>query len=299
MLISAGVVLDRVNQVGAHSPSTSTITSTTITTPVSTVTTAPATTTTTPYAPGVEVTAPSPGAASHCPLTMATSTAPPLRPRRCRVLEIGDSLGNDLGWGLERQLAGYPWLDLEQEDRSSSGLSNSWFFDWPSHLSADLDRYHPNIVIVLLGGNDQQSYYVHGVYEAVGTTAWQATYRHYVRQIVDLARAARAQVLWVGLPVMQPSFYSQGAAMLNSQFRAALRHVPGTAFVPTWNLFATPTGAFRPSARVNGVVQTLRSSDGIHFSEAGEDVLSTYVLTQMSALFHLPLRAAAPAVITS
>jgi uncharacterized protein len=299
VLVGAGVVIQRVDVSAAPSPATSTTTTVTSSVP-STV----ATTTTTLLAPGVIATAPR-GARqpSHCPLTMATApvrttTALNLAPRRCTILEIGDSLGNDLGWGLRRQLGGYPWLTLVQEDKSSSGLANAWFFSWPAHLATDLRRYHPHVVLVMLGGNDQQSYYVKGVYEAVGTPAWRATYRHFVRQIVDIACAAGAQVLWVGLPVMQPSFYSQGAAMLNAQYAAAIARVPGAAYLPTWRLFAGADGSYRASASVNGAAQTLRSPDGIHFSLVGENVLSTYVVDQMSVLFHLPLRAAQPARIT-
>jgi hypothetical protein len=215
------------------------------------------------------------------------------------VLEIGDSLGNDLGWGLNRQLSGYPWLHLVQKDKSSSGLANSWFYNWPAHLATYLHQYHPNVLVVCLGGDDQQSYYVKGVYEALGTAPWRATYLHYVRQVVDMARGAGAQVLWVGLPVMQPTYYSQGAAMLNSLYAAALLNVLGGAYVRTWRLFATPSGVYRASAPVNGVSEQLRAADGIHFSEVGENVVSTYVLRQMSVLFHLPLRAAEPAMISS
>jgi hypothetical protein len=222
-----------------------------------------------------------------------------LTPRRCTVLEIGDSLGNDLGWGLQRQLSGYPWLHLIQKDKSSSGLANSWFFSWPVHLAKYLRQYHPNLVIVCLGGDDEQNFKVKGVYETVGTPAWRGTYRRYVRQIVDLARAARVQVLWVGLPVMQPNYYSQGVAMLNSIYVGAIRQIPGTAYVPTWKLFATSQGAYMGVAQVNGVAEQLRASDGIHFSEVGENVVSTYVVRELSALFHLTLFASEPATITA
>jgi hypothetical protein len=304
VLVAAGLVLERLDVAGAR-PATTTLAPTTSTTSTTgTATTAP-TTTTTLLAPGVEESAPRAGRTpSHCPLSLAplsgsSATKLNLLPRRCTVLEIGDSLGDDLGWGLRRQLSGYPWLNLVQEDKSSSGLANSWFYDWPAHLATFLHQYHPNILVVCLGGNDQQNFYVKGVFEAVGSTRWRATYSHYVRQIVDIARGAGAQVLWVGLPVMEPTYYSRGAAMLDSLYAAAILNVQGTAYVPTWRLFATSNGAYRGDAAVNGVSQQLRAADGIHFSEVGENVLATYVLAQMSVVFHLPLRAAEPAVISS
>jgi hypothetical protein len=52
-------------------------------------------------------------------------------------------------------------------------------------------------------------------------------------------------------------------------------------------------------AQVNGVAEQLRASDGIHFSEVGENVVSTYVVHELSVLFHLPLFAAESATITA
>lgn len=298
VLVVGGVAIERIDVAAAPA---STTTSTTLGAP----TTSRPVTTTTLLAPGVVATAPLGGRSpSHCPLTLAPAsvrasrTPLVLSPRRCRVLEIGDSLGNDLGWGLLRQLSGYPWLTLVQKDKSSSGLSNAWFYNWPAHLATFLHQYHPNVLIVFLGGNDQQGFYSHGVYESVGTAPWRATYLHDVRQIVDVARDAGAQVLWVGLPVMQPPFYSQGAAMLDSLYVRAIADTPGAAYLPTWHLFATPTGAFMTSARVNGVLEDLRAGDDIHFSEVGENVLSTFVVHEMGLLFHLPLRAAQSAIIS-
>ena len=301
VLVLGGLLITHVDVAAAR---VATTTSTTTTTP-GVPTTVPATTTTL-LAPGVLATAPAPSLVpSHCPFTLARLASPAKRsplvlsPRRCRVLEIGDSLGNDLGWGLRRQLSGYRWLTLLQEDKSSSGLSTPWFYNWPAHLNTLMHRYHPNVVIVDLGGNDQQSFFSHGVLKSEGSAPWRAAYVNDVRQILDVARAGGAQVLWVGLPVMQPSFYSQGAALLNSLYVRAITGEAGAAYLPTWRLFATPNGSFQSSARVNGVSVALRAGDGVHFSEVGENVLSTYVVHEWGLLFHLPLRAAESAVLSS
>ena len=294
VLVVGGVVLSHVG-VGA-APTT-----TTSTTGPSSV---PKTTTSIAGAAGVVSTPPTGGRTpSHCPLTLAAPSVHSgvrlnLAPRRCTILEVGDSLGNDLGWGLARQLRGYRWLNLVQKDKSSSGLVNAWFYSWPAHLATYFHQYHPNLLIIFLGGNDEQNVKINGVIENVGTPKWKATYTHYVQQVVDVARGAGVQVMWVGLPVMQPTYYSQGAAMLNSLYLGVIRHTQGAAYVPTWQLFATASGAFMPVAPVNGVAQQLRSSDGIHFSGVGENVVSTYIVSQIGALFHLPLRAAESSVIT-
>lgn len=218
---------------------------------------------------------------------------------RCTVVEIGDSLGADLGWGLAREVPVGSGLDLVQLDRSSTGLANSAFYDWPAQLRVALQRYRPQLVLVLLGGNDQQGLTANGAPVQFPTPAWQRAYLERARRIVDLSTASGASLLWVGLPVMQDQSFSAGAALLNGLYRQAVRSQPRAAFLPTWSLFAGPGGEFRPVALVNGSEMALRQPDGIHFSFAGEDVLATYVIRALAGLYHVWLAPADPFTITA
>jgi hypothetical protein len=217
---------------------------------------------------------------------------------RCTVLEVGDSLGNDLGWGLARELVTTPQLRLVQADRSSTGLANSWFYDWPTNLAALLAEHHPDLVVICLGANDQQNMKVSGSSQAFATAAWTTAYRAEVRRLVRLATNAGAFVLWVGLPIMGPYGYNQGARFLNAQYASVVAGVAGATFLPTWRLTANGRGQFQYNARVNHVGVTIRSADGIHFSVVGENVLATFVAGQIAQLYHVPLRLAAPQFIT-
>lgn len=216
----------------------------------------------------------------------------------CTVLEIGDSLGNDLGWGLDREVASTTGVTLVQRDRSSTGLVASWYYDWPRHLAALLAQYHPDLTIVCLGGNDQQGMSVNGSSQPFDSPGWRSAYRGRVRTIDQLATRAGSYVLWVGLPIMDPYGYRQGAVVLNSLYRSVAASVPGVAFVDTWTLFANAAGQYRATAPVNGVSVALRSSDGIHFSVAGENVLATYVVRTVADVYHVRLSPRAPATIT-
>jgi hypothetical protein len=246
------------------------------------------TTTTTTAAPTSTTSAP--GAAS----TRAASA----HPGRCVVLEVGDSLGNDLGWGLARELAPTAGLTLVQRDLSSSGLVTTWFYDWPTQLRAALARYHPDLTIVMLGGNDEQGVKVNGRTLGFATPAWDQVYRQRIAQMVRTATAAGSYVAWIGLPVMRPDGYRQGAFRLNTLYQSVAGHLPGSAFIPTWGLFADGQGRFAQAAPVGGVPTVLRSPDGIHFSLAGEDVIATYVARQLGAIFHVSVPLTAPLVIS-
>src|ERR1035437_8182946 len=54
--------------------------------------------------------------------------------RHCTILEIGDSLGTDLGKGLHLQLEKSPSFTLVVKTTVAAGLTNSWFYNWPGHL---------------------------------------------------------------------------------------------------------------------------------------------------------------------
>jgi hypothetical protein len=232
-----------------------------------------------------------------CELSLSAG-APVLPVGTCTVLEIGDSLGNDLGWGLARELPSDSGLNLVQLDKSATGLVNAGYYDWPTELESDLGLYHPQLVLICLGGNDEQGMEVDGSAVQFPSPAWTAAYMTRIRQLISEATASGALVMWVGMPVMEDPEYSQGMENLNSLYQEGVRADPEAAFVSTWQLFSDPEGAFQALADVNGVPENLRESDGIHYSFTGEDVIATYVINEIASTFHVQLVPADPAVIT-
>jgi lysophospholipase L1-like esterase len=296
------VVASVVASTGATKPQTAT-TTTSVPTGHGTTTTIPGETTTTTI-PGAYTGKVTLAAVGHgCGFALASpKPSIPAKAKRavghCTVLEIGDSLGNDLGWGLSRHLATTSGLHLVQLDKSSSGLSNSWFYSWPVHLAAYLQQYRPQLVLVMLGGNDEQGMTVNGAAVQFGEPTWRSAYVAQVRRIVSEATSAGAYVLWVGMPIMQPTSYNQGMMILNASYQQGVTSGTNATFVPTWSLFSNPAGQFESPAAVNGVETTLREPDGIHFSFSGEDVIATYIIREMARIYHVALSPTSPAVIT-
>jgi lysophospholipase L1-like esterase len=295
-LIAASAMLVTMRPVQLATPTPSSIPATTEPAPSTTVATPTITTISGAFSGSTRVTPV--GRGCDLALGSTTMTVSSRAVGRCTVLEIGDSLGEDLSLGLKAVLAPSSGLNLVMLDKVSTGLANSWYYDWPVHLAADLTKYHPQLVVVMLGGNDEQGMVVNGCAVACGSSAWKEAYLADVREIVTEATAAGAYVLWIGLPIMQPVTYNQGAALLNSLYKLGVTTEADATFVPTWSLFSNPQGQFESAAAVNGVETTLRASDGIHFSPAGWDVLATYVIREMALVYHVKLVPTVPAVIT-
>lgn len=300
-LVLAGSVLESsANRATGSSAATSTTSLTT----ASTSTTTPTTTTTT-LATALPTSLDQ--RSRGCGLAMSGQSLGPTSPTRtvpiapigqCKVLEIGDSLGSDLGWGLSRELASTHSLKLIQMDKSSSGLAAAWFYNWPRQLKSMLAHFHPNLLIVCIGGDDEQGIRVSGHSYDFNTTQWRARYTTLIRQIDISATRAGSYVLWVGLPIMAPATYRAGVAALNWLYRSVAITVPGVTFLPTWSLFADARSKFRYGAEVNHVLSAIRSPDGIHFSVVGENVFATYVAQRVASIYRVSIKLDQPAFIT-
>lgn len=262
----------------------------------------PASTTTTPTSTSLSTSTTTLSTTSTTGGTTTTSTndAAPLRViGHCKVLEIGDSLGNDLGWGLARELASTHALTLMQKDKSASGLVTSWFYNWHQHLKTLLKQYHPDLVIVCVGGDDEQGMKVNGNVYSFDSPQWRARYSALIRQIDTMTTRAGSYVLWVGLPVMAPNTYREGVTTLNSLYRSVAMTVPGVTYLPSWALFANTRGQYEKAASVNHLTTLLREPDGIHLSYAGENVFATFVTNEIATIYHVSLKPSLPMSITN
>ncbi len=220
-------------------------------------------------------------AADSTPTTSPTATPSPSARRMpsadapLRVLVVGDSIATDLGWALQN--ADAP-LAVTVDTRPASGLARPDYFDWQAQLTLDLERDRPELVVVMLGGNDAQGFLVDQRPVTFGTEEWRATYASRVRALMELARRGGRGVLWVGLPVMRDAFFSDEIRALDETY-AAEATATGTRYVDAWPLFADAQGryaAYLPDA--GGVLRAMRQPDGIHLSMDGARRLAARVL---------------------
>ncbi|HEX7104589.1 MAG TPA: DUF459 domain-containing protein [Acidothermaceae bacterium] len=224
----------------------------------------------------------------------AEAPAPPTRaspsglPTPLTVLEIGDSLGEDLGFGLEHVLRDVDGVQLVQAAKGNSGLVQPQYYDWPKHLSQLLGEHRPDVVVVFLGANDVQDFYAGGVLRQFGAVGWEEAYAQRVATMMQEATAAGAKMLWVGMPIMKSATFSSSMAKLNDIFQAQAMQHPGVTYMPSWNLFTDDAGNYVKTARIDGEPVTLRTPDGVHITfgpgGGGADVLAAAVVDALSGL---------------
>ena len=228
------------------------------------------------------------------PLPPSVSPMPPLPPPTAAhplmILDIGDSIGQDLGYGLGDTFTRDSSVKVVQEAVESTGLARPDYYNWPAELQTYLERYHPGAVVVMLGANDEQALDQNGHFVALGSRAWLQAYTSRVALLMNEAYAAGARLLSVGLPPMDSPNVSSGfAARLNSIFRGQAATHPGVTYVPSWSLMSGPDGQFTQYIRVDGNETQIRYPDGVHLTPEGWDLLGSYLVRPMEVAWGVKL----------
>ncbi|HZU81070.1 MAG TPA: DUF459 domain-containing protein [Acidimicrobiales bacterium] len=219
------------------------------------------------------------------PLPTPTPAAP------LRVLAIGDSLGVDFGGPFVDDLAATGVVGIIDDARIDTGLARPDYFDWPQELQADLQRYHPQVVVVFLGANDPQNMVDGGGALAYGTPAWFAAYGRRVGGLMQQATQAGARVLWVGMPPMADPGLDAKMRALDSVYAAQTLLHPGVTYLSSWPVLADGSGnyaEFLPDA--SGSEVAVREPDGTHVSWPGAERLSQAVIGAMDRIWGLTLK---------
>jgi hypothetical protein len=217
-------------------------------------------------------------------LAQPTSTHP------LTILEVGDSLGIDLGWGLSALFGSDSFVRVIPDAVGDTGLARPDFYDWPAHLAEELAQYHPGAVVVMLGGNDAQDFIDGGRFVSFGSSLWHTVYSERVGNFMNEAMAAGAHVFWVGMPIMGSAGFSSEMALEDQVYaqQAALRQ--GVTYFSSWSLFANSAGQYAqylPNSA--GQLVMVRDGDGVHLTYAGAERLADAMAAPMAEGFGVKL----------
>jgi len=225
-----------------------------------------------------------------------TTTIPSAPGRRAspknplRIWVAGDSLSAEFGKSLYRLAAETGEMTpLDVVDfQVSTGLARPDKFNWPAEIASRTKSLDPEVVVLMLGSNDDQTIQSpDGHNLPFGTDGWQQEYRRRVGAVMDQIIAGNRYVVYVGTPIMENSGRNPRYQLINSLISAEAKSRKGRAwYVDSYSLFQNADGGYSQYLPGDdGRLVEMRTGDGIHFQRAGADRLARRTLRIMADPF--------------
>jgi hypothetical protein len=241
---------------------------------------------------------PEPAASKPEPAVAVAEPAPepaaavPETPRK--VLILGDSLAaTGFGALLERKLDAHPDIECARKAKSATGLARPDFYDWEAEAKKQVEARSPDLVVVIMGGNDGQDLTPKsGKGKRVGwkSDGWNAAYKARVADFLKEIGVSERKVLWLGLPKSELNSFEQKLAVIRQVQSEAIGDIgdAGT-YLDTTPLLTDSSGALLEKATVGKRKdQELREDDGIHFTMAGSEFFADKVYPEVLRVLGLP-----------
>lgn len=216
----------------------------------------------------------------------------PGAPKAKRLLLVGDSLSIGLGQQMEAAFAGKPAVRFAHLGKVSSGLANPSFFDWEANLDAQVKAHHPDVVMIMLGANDDKPLPTpSGRSAPYKSASWDVEYARRIARLHAIAKSENpaAAVYLIGVPVMGDAAFDAGMGHVNGVLARTAASLPDCAYINVRDVLADASGAYAPVARTaSGATVKLRADDGVHISAAGSRLLAARLIETVAEPSGLP-----------
>jgi hypothetical protein len=200
-----------------------------------------------------------------------------------KIAFVGDSMADGI-WGAFFRLTGSVkcnnLVGLIRDARNGSGLARPYSYDWETDIDKLVSKEQPDVIVASIGLNDRQALVTRDRHQIrLGTAEWLDAYRQNVASFYKHATAGGARVLIVGLPTLRDGKADAHAKSVNQIFASEAKSQLAlkVTYVQPWQ----PDGgdgsfaSFGPD--LGGATVAIRAPDGIHFTQAGYDVLAQYL----------------------
>lgn len=216
----------------------------------------------------------------------------PTGDNKLRVAIVGDSLAAGVGYYAERVFKAF-FVDVVKQGQISTGLARPDYFNWPARMAYIVDNYRPDLTLVMIGENDNQSLLTPGgdLDTAIGTFEWANAYEARVERFARIATSEGGHVIWIGLPIQRDHSRWDLVQRQNAIFQMVADRLPNVAYFDSWDTFANANGDYTAYYRDGNQVELIRADDGIHFNGTGYAVLAEKVAELAASEFGLDPRA--------
>jgi hypothetical protein len=205
-------------------------------------------------------------------------------PGPLRVLAAGDSEMQEVDDFLRQDL-GPHGIRVTSDARISTGLTNSFFFDWQAHARAQAASLRPDVTIMFMGGNEGFPLRdARGRLVGCCGGAWSAGYASLVaRMMQTYLRGQAARVYWFLLPAPRERRFQRLFDAVNSGIRRAAARFPGRAGLIDANAFFTPRDHYRDFMTYHGHGLAIHYSDGVHLATTANAIAASLVVKRLRA----------------
>ncbi|MCB9648438.1 MAG: DUF459 domain-containing protein [Deltaproteobacteria bacterium] len=223
---------------------------------------------------------------------------PPAGPKprkggRFSVLILGDSMAaTDFGQALEARLDKHPKVVAHRRGKSATGLARPDFFDWMSEGPAQVKKHDPDLVVVIMGGNDGQDLIAKDKKARRvfwKTKAWEDAYRQRLLDFAAKVTAGGRKLVWLELPAMDKPGLEAKLETIRRVQKDTLTELGATAHHVDTADFFYDGKRLLTQAKVDGykAPQALRQADGIHFTVPGSRYFANRVYPELLRLMGL------------
>ena len=207
---------------------------------------------------------------------------------KAKIAFVGDSTADGIWGGYATMLPQSACLkasiELGRFAKNSTGLTRPDRYNWVEELKRIGTSFKPQLFVMSLGLNDRQSVVEHGKVTLENAPDYPAKYKERVTAALASAAALDVPLLWVGLPAMREAAADKDAREKDTYFAEAIAAF-GNAhiqYVEPWKLNATGEDKFASyGPDQKGRMVQIRSSDGEHFTPAGDLLVAAYLLPKI------------------
>ena len=140
-----------------------------------------------------------------------------------------------------------------------------------------VDRYRPDITVVMVGENDNQHLRTSSgdIETEIGTPEFPPAYEERVEHFAKIATSAGGHVVWVSMPIIRDEERWPLHERQNAIYEAVADRLPNVAYVDTFDRFSKD-GRYTPYYDDGKVIQ-IREDDGLHFTADGYTLIMRLV----------------------